>query len=338
MGITRDNTRNAWRVDVSFNGRKKYLGRFSDRITAERIVASFERNKQKLHRLAADYNLATGRTVKHFYCPILLIDESTEFCDGHIVPESIGGGKTILQRKDVDGFYGRVVESGFVSAFRLQGATVSEIMTQPHLCKAVDVNFHADGRPIRHYFEKGKIVLVDDANLKATNISLSIKADYRPESLASWLKIGHLVMFDLLRYQYVFSPAGQYMASILGDFFRRHRHKKNREVVPLLIDYFSPFINMLVTVSSDYDTLTDRIVMGFVGSTGRVFAIAPILRIQDEIRCVIMPQDETFFDFISDLPQSIGVRLYRWCEDHWETHPSPATRVSLVNLGDTLSN
>jgi hypothetical protein len=54
-----------------------------------------------------------GNPFKCFYCPILQTDEETELCMGHIVNKSIPNScrKCVVQRKDVDGFYGVVVEA-----------------------------------------------------------------------------------------------------------------------------------------------------------------------------------------------------------------------------------
>jgi hypothetical protein len=63
------------------------------------------------------FTAVNGNPFKCFYCPILQTDEETELCMGHIVNKSIPNScrKCVVQRKDVDGFYGVVVEAAFAS-------------------------------------------------------------------------------------------------------------------------------------------------------------------------------------------------------------------------------
>src|SRR5690349_20508560 len=66
-----------------------------------------------LHR--ADYAAVTGKPFRHFYCPILHVDEPVPLQRGHVVNEAFAGspGAWVVQRQDVDSFYGSFFEADF---------------------------------------------------------------------------------------------------------------------------------------------------------------------------------------------------------------------------------
>src|SRR2546429_236557 len=67
--------------------------------------------------LREDCTRVIGRPFKDFLCPILLTDEPVPLCMGHIInkacPNSFGG--RIVQRADLDSFYGALAESDFTA-------------------------------------------------------------------------------------------------------------------------------------------------------------------------------------------------------------------------------
>lgn len=92
-------------------------------------------NARERHRrrLRDDYASVAGEPFKHFFCPILWVDEPTELCLGHVVPESSGESSKarVLQRADVDSFYGTVAEDDFVSVVKARQKTRGEILSDP---------------------------------------------------------------------------------------------------------------------------------------------------------------------------------------------------------------
>ena len=70
-------------------------------------------NRLELHR--ADYAATTGKIFEHFFCPILFADEPVKLMRGHVVNEAYKGSSKewVIQRKDVDGFFGGFFEGDF---------------------------------------------------------------------------------------------------------------------------------------------------------------------------------------------------------------------------------
>jgi len=71
---------------------------------------------EKLEALRQDFAAVTGRRFRHFFCPILLVDEQVELCRAHVVNQAFAASsrRWTLQRKDVDNFFGSAFESAFV--------------------------------------------------------------------------------------------------------------------------------------------------------------------------------------------------------------------------------
>ena len=74
--------------------------------------------RKEVERWKADFAQLGDGPPTHFQCPILLKDEAVELCMGHVVNKAIPNccRKTVLQRKDIDGFYGSLLERHFATA------------------------------------------------------------------------------------------------------------------------------------------------------------------------------------------------------------------------------
>ena len=74
-----------------------------------------------LTRLQESFREATGDNFKHFYCPILHRDEPTQLCMGHVINDAITGScrVRVVQRKDVDGFYGAYFEADYTALLKV---------------------------------------------------------------------------------------------------------------------------------------------------------------------------------------------------------------------------
>jgi hypothetical protein len=83
-------------------------------------VARRRTKKQELvRRLTSarrDYAAVMEREFSSFFCPILYRDEATDLCLGHVVNEAFTSSDRtrVLQRADVDSFFGAKFESDFV--------------------------------------------------------------------------------------------------------------------------------------------------------------------------------------------------------------------------------
>ena len=89
-----------------------------------------EEMTRQLARLRADYLEVEKKPLKRFYCPIIgQDDENADLCLGHVIHQKIPNSsrKTIVQRKDVDGFYGRLLEPAWLPA-EVPGAVEAELL------------------------------------------------------------------------------------------------------------------------------------------------------------------------------------------------------------------
>ena len=113
--------------------------------------------ERQLNRMNEDYTSVVGKPFKHFYCPILCIDDQAELCMGHVVNESFpnSSGTCVVQRKDVDSFYGAVAESDFATLVQAQAATPKQVMSDPELSKKMKPRIEVDGEELAHYPFKG---------------------------------------------------------------------------------------------------------------------------------------------------------------------------------------
>ncbi len=69
-------------------------------------------NQHQLEKLNENHAELFDKKFEHFACPILGKDEKAELCDGHVVSKSLGGSNlTIIQRQDVDRFFGKIERS-----------------------------------------------------------------------------------------------------------------------------------------------------------------------------------------------------------------------------------
>src|SRR5262249_47096672 len=95
---------------------------------SERVMAY---NEEQLSRLNADYTAVAGKPVQRFVCPITLIDEpGAALCDGHILNASIktAARKTVVQRLDVDNYFGTALEPELVAFLNAPVSTFQELI------------------------------------------------------------------------------------------------------------------------------------------------------------------------------------------------------------------
>ena len=193
--------------------------------------------------LRADFESVTGTPFQHLYCPILHVDEDVPLMNGHIVPESLGGKSTVVQRSDIDNGFGSFVEAEAGDAV-LQGLDANPFDTvargDPEEMKKlrrfktrmqfdgteriIDLSIGMeDGRP--KFFPKSGIdfdAAVGELD-KPTEFSaqLGIELDARSSILATALRTNHLCWFRKCGYRYVFSVEGLFVAWILREFYER---------------------------------------------------------------------------------------------------------------------
>lgn len=82
----------------------------------------------ELDAIRADFKGFHGRDFRHFICPITLRDEPCELMDGHILNEAFVTARrmTVIQRKDVDNYFGSSIERDFTNHLNNEVATKEE--------------------------------------------------------------------------------------------------------------------------------------------------------------------------------------------------------------------
>src|SRR5437016_3068719 len=71
----------------------------------------------EVEKLREEFHAETGNPFSHFFCPILHVDDPVPLCEGHIINKAFRTCNAwVPQRRDVDNFFGGMVEGDFVSA------------------------------------------------------------------------------------------------------------------------------------------------------------------------------------------------------------------------------
>ena len=174
---------------------------------------------------------ASGKA-KDFHCPILQIEEPAVLCKGHIVPKSVRGRRWVVQRKDVDNFFGWFAEAGFIHGVKLRSKGFEDALAyviERGLARRVDLSVvdgdgtrgsvhptgrHAGGREVVVRSQDGTLDLGGD-------LSLSMGLDVRYETLLALLHTAHLGNFEGAGYAYATSRSARFVASLLRDVYLR---------------------------------------------------------------------------------------------------------------------
>lgn len=233
-----------------------------------------------IEELRADFTSVRGVPFAHYYCPILHKDESTALCRGHIVPKSMGGQATILQRQDVDNGFGNFFEAEASDAVR-HGLERDDLLERilygdPGQLKEIlrrfkiETKLRPDGPTLNVnarkvdgellFFVKPDELGGDEGHLTA---EFGVWLDARSSILVTVLKASHLCWFHKTGYAYVFSNEGIVVAWALRSFYekfivpRRGPIKRERgslisdEVKVEVNQYCSQFANFIRPVLPD---------------------------------------------------------------------------------------
>ena len=173
-----------------------------------------------------------SRRLEDFYCPILQVEEPAALCKGHIIPKSVRGRSWVVQRKDVDNFFGSFSEAGFAHGVKLRSMEFRdglEYVTKHHLAKDANLSVvGGNGVKARVHPTKKRgggwefrVQLEDGQPDLSGELSLSMNMDVGCETLLTCLHSAHLGNFEAAGYTYATSPSGRFVASLLGQVYRR---------------------------------------------------------------------------------------------------------------------
>jgi hypothetical protein len=308
----------------------------------------------QLRFLQADYIDAHDdrRPMKRFYCPIMAVDdEDAELCLGHVINASIKNccRARVVQRKDVDGFYGKLFERDFIALVEARSRPKNDLLLDPKLRKKMKFQIKINGVPCDYYEDRGgvippnhtaktivhpdggelKIVVKkspEELNAAPQKWTILVDMDHRVAALGSLIKSAYLTLFRLLGYRYATSAAGYAVGhDILGDFFRKHRHMSTVEASEAAADYFQPYINMVRSIDN-YDGVTKSGTIetgqGLLCSTPDDKFIGMIINVRTDniLTAVLMPafnSDKdvpTYLDFMKNDNENVLLRHCRFSE------------------------
>ena len=301
------------------------------------------RTRNRLERHRKNYATVTGKPFEHFYCPFLFVDEAVEVMRGHIINEAFHGSSKawVVQRKDVDGFYGGFFEGDFELFQYMHGASTREHFTNPKLfggmrpriyCNDVEIKyFLANGKPTPSGFQfvawemEGGII---DINVKATVEQMLLMRsawtyetgkDLRIPAFVSLMKAAHLSMFSLLDYRYALSNTGRFLGSdILGRFFRENSDvSSKKEAQRRAFPFFRPYRHMIRPLefgSSTLDgSLTDGIIHLCVTDANEPWAMIIFMRTGQHRHAAIVPYSEgdsslpAYLEFLNNDQEQIQI-------------------------------
>jgi hypothetical protein len=299
-------------------------------------MGSRERVLQEVARLNEDYASQGDGPFTHFFFPILLKDEDVELCMGHVISARIKNccRATVVQRRDVDAFYGSICEAAFKTIVDVHSARSAgrQVISDPGLRRALPMTVRLGDQKIdcyearNHVHPSHPIVELHDDNgavfklaIKVTDtdipencrMQLTIFKDFMPETVATLLKMAHLTQFAVLGYQYVFGAAGLMLADILRTFFLENKDRSREQKMSALDSYFRKHAGMVMpAVGYDQNvirgSIEDRRFLVCIGSSGRWYAFGVFIRVNEQMHVVLVPSDRadsvgTYFDLISSM-------------------------------------
>ena len=111
------------------------------------MMTDLQKQTEQFRQHFVDVN---GSDAEFFSCPILRVDEDTPLCLGHVVPDSLpnSSGLSVVQRQDVDNFFGRTVEYVFIEAVRAYNKSTLEIVHDDKSRRFVRPKIEIDGKQI----------------------------------------------------------------------------------------------------------------------------------------------------------------------------------------------
>lgn len=316
---------------------------------------------RRLTELRADFASLVGRPFDHFFCPILHVDEDAELCKGHVVGQAFPDSARdwVVQRKDVDNFYGSCFEADFAAILYKEGGTPASVLFDKDLSRSFNVTITADGEPVDHFFAKAEIPkhftgleLHDDHSdsvllglrmepesafkKAAQRWATWVSKDIRVPALVSLIKAGYLTLFSLLGYRYALSFDGLFIGrSMLGNFFRQSVGKPKPAVLHDAREFFGPFVHtvrpVLKTTLQLAGTITDGRMFLCRSSTGEPWAVIAFVRTSKQLHGVLLPLTESkraralFKSFLQNDVTTFSASFIVFERDHWTTSPKPMT-------------
>ncbi len=312
-----------------------------------------------LEELRADYKQATGQPFKYFCCPILFRDERVALCKGHVINRAFPNSalEWVVQRKDVDNFYGSNFESDFAAILFKENRTVGDTVTDKALYNRFRPKIFVQGKQVSFFHAQRDIptrfTMVEfDNDGQVTPIAMkmrpddlfgesgakweiAVEKDVRIAAVVSLIKSAHLTLFALLSYNYALGPNGRFVGNnILGEFFRQNRNKRKPEVVRNAHPFFREYAPMVRPVESFglelQGTISDKSLLICLERGAEPWAFIVFIKTSQSFHAVLIPFEQSqavarFRTFLADETDCIEAHFARLDRDRWHTDEKPTT-------------
>jgi hypothetical protein len=309
--------RTEWLACSSTNSRN--FDRPTKNAPVERAEAMHPRLEPRLNAVRADFEKCQGKPFQHFYCPILHLDERVPLQMRHIINEAFKGspGAWVVQRQDVDNFYGTYFEADFEALQYENELTLFSVFADKKLYSHFKPKLFLHDKEIAYYpyrdgplapgygifeLEEGGEVFPLAVRIERERLSTGMpgwfyetRKDFRLAALVSVIKAAHLSMFSLFGYAYAASSAGVFVGNdILGRFFRENRERPSRAaVLRNALSHFREFRHMVRPIQGDIlqaeGTLTDGIVRLCGDSVGLPWGMVVFVKTAHWRHAVLLP-------------------------------------------------
>jgi len=275
------------------------------------------RQRLEVHR--RDFERVTGRPFEHFYCPILGVDQEVALQRGHVINEAFENSTRVwvVQRRDVDGFFGSHFEADFEVLQHRDRLSVTEVLADPKLARKVRVKILRSGAPVPfttrggdlpHVFTPFQLVdpqgATSSLGLKMSTEEIAATAgekweylvlkDARVSALVSLIKAAHLSAFHMLGYRYALGLPGRFIGTdILGRFYRENFDKPRKTVRDNAWAFFKEFQHMVRPVLAvdpgAKGTVTNRSVLVCHGTGGGFWGMVVYVKTAGMLHAVLLP-------------------------------------------------
>jgi hypothetical protein len=211
-----------------------------------------EEIERELVSLREEYASLNGKPFEHFFCPLLLRDEKTDLCMGHVVNAATSGScrTRVVQRADVDNFYGSAIEADYCAMREGRVAGLKSVMFDRGMRKKTKPQIFIDGEVVSHYLFSGcqgpghsgiileiepggdllHLVLTknpaDVLAAKDKKWNIVVEHDSRASGVVTLIKSAYLTLFRMFGYRYALRASGLCIGrDVLGRFYEENRDK-----------------------------------------------------------------------------------------------------------------
>jgi hypothetical protein len=279
---------------------------------------------EQVQILRRDFQKVTGHTFKTFYCPIMHEDRAdVELMEGHILPQAvkIASRATVVQRKDMDNYFGTSIEPDMIAFVNLPEFTMSEAIDRVQGLQLV----HPDGRMADAFFASPKsnppfpqvhlkdpdgaefsVFVKPNSNGLPVGNQFALQGTFVTVSAAvagAFVKAGYLALFRLLGYEWVFTEAGRIVADALRRFVADKGTAQNAR------SFFARFVDPVHIFPPRYfsmNTLQNARILFHFDNDGRegkqLWGMSPLFHINNYTFIVTLPANrlDMYDHFMSD--------------------------------------